>query len=75
MQQREIQGTRIVQYQAPVYFANSDMFFKAVVKTTGVDPEKIRKRQKKMEQAQFQNEQVLITQMHILFSFFLLLIC
>ncbi|XP_076117313.1 prestin-like [Mytilus galloprovincialis] len=47
--QTEPSGFRVIQYQSPIYFANSDMFVKAVAKASGVDPEKLRKMKKKLE--------------------------
>ncbi|XP_063414995.1 prestin-like [Mytilus trossulus] len=44
------ENVRIVQFQAPIYFANADIFVKSVVKLTGIDPVKARKKQKHFNQ-------------------------
>ena len=49
-QNHEPSATRVVQYQAPIYFANADMFVKAITKSSGVDPVKLKKMKKKLEQ-------------------------
>ncbi|KAL5011790.1 hypothetical protein ScPMuIL_010341 [Solemya velum] len=36
-------GTRIVGYDAPLYYANAEMFIEHIYQLTGVDPEKYRK--------------------------------
>ncbi|XP_071124796.1 chloride anion exchanger-like isoform X2 [Mytilus edulis] len=43
-------NVRIVQFQAPIYFANADIFVKSVVKLTGIDPVKARMKQKQFNQ-------------------------
>ncbi|CAC5362502.1 unnamed protein product [Mytilus coruscus] len=45
-------NVRIVQFQAPIYFANADIFVKSVVKLTGIDPVKARKKQKQFNQVE-----------------------
>ena len=46
----EPSATRVIQYQAPIYFANADMFVKAVQKSSGVNPVKLQKMKKKLGQ-------------------------
>ncbi|VDI69090.1 solute carrier family 26 (sulfate anion transporter), member 2 [Mytilus galloprovincialis] len=43
-------NVRIVQFQAPIYFANADIFVRSVVKLTGIDLVKARKKQKQFNQ-------------------------
>lgn len=50
MQVVTLDNVRIVQFQAPIYFANADIFVKSVVKLTGIDPVKARKKQKQFNQ-------------------------
>ncbi|XP_052078932.1 prestin-like [Mytilus californianus] len=45
-------NVRIIQFQAPIYFANADIFVKSVVKLTGIDPVKARKKQKQFNQVE-----------------------
>lgn len=47
LQTHESTYARVVEFQSPVYFANSEIFVKAVYRDTGIHPDRVRKERKR----------------------------
>ena len=46
----EPDDVKVLQFQAPIYFANADIFVKSVIKLSGIDPIKVKQKQDKFNQ-------------------------
>lgn len=44
-----IPGVKVVQFESPLYFANADIFINKVQKITGIDPAKVRKKNRSLD--------------------------
>jgi hypothetical protein len=46
----EPDDVKVLQFQAPIYFANADIFVKSVIQLSGIDPMKVKQKQEKFNQ-------------------------
>ena len=46
----EPDDVKVLQFQAPIYFANADIFVKSVIQLSGIDPIKVKQKQEKFNQ-------------------------